>query len=181
MTYEEFRAAVLARVAALVAPETVVYANQNAPAPATPYWTLLFLPVRNIGSEHYAEPDAAGVQKVVGVREVTVRVQRYGDGSFPACSTLNDKLAMTTVLEEFWKLGISLYNKSGPQDVTVKLDNARFQDRGVLDVFLRVNSVIEDNVGLIETVEVAGQIETVNVGGGFDANPDLAITGTIVL
>ena len=68
-----------ALVKALIGAETLVFADQNAPRPALPYWTIRVQVQRAVGRDYYSQGVTNdGDQQIDGVREATVQVQRIG-------------------------------------------------------------------------------------------------------
>lgn len=167
---------------ALVGAETLVFADQNAPRPALPYWTLRLGSVRRLGHEHYTQGvDVNLDQTVSGVREVTAQVQRYGTGAAQKVEDLRDSLFLPSVSGAWQLANVALYNTGDVQDVPFKLDNAQLEPRASLDLFVRFGTDIKDNVGAIETVSIQSEYVT-NQGQSLDVtNPDLAETVIVVL
>lgn len=169
-------------VKALIGAETLVFADQNAPRPPLPYWTLRLAAQRAVGEDAYSQGvDANGDQLVSGVREITVQVQRFGPDSDVACADLRDNLSRTTVSEAWQVEKIALYDVGDVLNVPYKLDNSQLEPRASVDLFVRFGTELLDRVGWIDTVEMdAGYVS--NQTPGFDEpNPDLAEVITVVL
>lgn len=169
-------------IAARVDGETVIFADQNAPRPSLPYWTIRVGVARRLGREHFSQGvDVNLDQTVSGVREVTVQVQRHGYESEQKAMDLRDSLFLTTVNEAWQLKKLSLYNAGDVQNIPFRLDNSQLEPRASLDLFVRFGAVLKDNVGAIETVEIATEYVT-NQGLNLEVtNPDLDETVTIVL
>lgn len=156
-----------------VAPETVIYADQNAPRPALPYWTMRLHTQRMLGRDAYSQGVTAdGDQTVTGVREATLQVQRFGPDSELHVTSLRDNLSRTTIREQWQLKDIALYDLGDVLNVPVVRDEAQFEPRAALDLFVRFGTQLLDRVGIIETV---------GTNAGFDGNPDLATVITVVL
>ena len=169
-------------VKALIGAETLVFADQNAPRPPLPYWTIRLAAQRAVGEDAYSQGvDVNGDQLVSGVREITVQVQRFGLDSDIACADLRDNLSRTTVSEAWQLQKIALYDVGDVLNVPYKLDNSQLEPRASVDLFVRFGSKILDRVGAIEVVGITAGYETVDLTPGFDANPDLAQGITVVL
>lgn len=165
-------------LAAMVAPEKVVFSNQNAPRPAAPYWTLYMTPLRHIGRDAYGQGvDDAGDIDVHGQREATVQVQRLGRNSESAVQDLRNDLARITIQETWQRQGISAFDTGEMTVVPYMLDVNNLEPRASLDIFIRFHTRLLDRVGVIETVHIGAGYIT----GGTDADPDLNETVTIVL
>jgi hypothetical protein len=171
-----------ALVKALVGAETLVFADQNAPRPALPYWTIRVQVRRVVGGDYYSQGVTDdGDQQIDGVREATVQLQRIGADSDYKVAELRDNISKTTVLEQWQLKGLALYNTGDVQNIPFPLDKSQLEPRAALDLFIRFGSKILDRVGVIESVDIGAGYETVNSTPGFDANADLAQNITIVL
>lgn len=169
-------------VKALIGAETLVFADQNAPRPPLPYWTLRLAAQRAVGEDAYSQGvDANGDQLISGVREITVQVQRFGPDSDVACADLRDNLSRTTVSETWQVQKIALYDVGDVLNVPYKLDNSQLEPRSSVDLFARFGTELLDRVGVIETVATTAGYVT-NQTLGFDgADPEQAEVITVVL
>jgi hypothetical protein len=169
-------------VKALIGAETLVFADQNAPRPPLPYWTLRLAAQRAVGEDAYSQGvDANGDQLISGVREITVQVQRFGADSDVACADLRDDLSRTTVLETWQVQKIALYDVGDVLNVPYKLDNSQLEPRASVDLFVRFGTELLDRVGWIDTVEMDAGYVTNQTPGFDDPNLDLAEVITVVL
>lgn len=169
-------------VKALIGAETLVFADQNAPRPPLPYWTLRLAAQRAVGEDAYSQGvDANGEQLISGVREITVQVQRFGPDSDVACADLRDNLSRTTVSETWQVQKIALYDVGDVLNVPYKLDNSQLEPRASVDLFVRFGTELLDRVGWIDTVEMDAGYVTNQTQGFDDPNPDLAEVITVVL
>jgi hypothetical protein len=169
-------------VASLVAPQALIFAEQNAPRPATPYWTLKITTVKALGSDSYGQGvNNDGDQLVKGVREATVRIQRLGPDAVEACLNLRNALSKTTVREIWQSQKLALYRFGDILDTSYKLEDSLYEVRAGFDLFVRFGTELLDRVGIIEQVNVDAEYVT-NQGHGFDdTNPDLGETVQVVL
>jgi len=169
-------------IQAVIGAETLVFADQNAPRPPLPYWTLRLSAQRQVGEDAYGQGvDVNGDQLVSGVREITVQVQRFGTDSDVACADLRDNLSRTTILEQWQIQKIALYDIGDVLNVPYKLDNSQLEPRASVDLFVRFGTELLDRVGVIETVETAAGYVTNQTPGFDEPNPDLAEVITVVL
>ena len=137
---------------------TLVWADQNAPRPPLPFATLRLSVIQRIGTPHYSNPDNAGLQDVLAVRESVLQVQRFGPDSVGALETFADKLALQTNLDKFSLQKISLFDVSSVTDVAQLLNGLATEPRASVDLSLRWVSDQSDNVGLIDDVNVNGDL-----------------------
>jgi len=169
-------------VKALIGAETLVFADQNAPRPPLPYWTIRLAAQRAVGEDAYSQGvDANGDQLISGVREITVQVQRFGPDSDVACADLRDNLSRTTVSETWQVQKIALYDVGDVLNVPYKLDNSQLEPRASVDLFVRFGTELLDRVGWIDTVEMDAGYVTNQTPGFDDPNLDLAEVITVVL
>ena len=169
-------------IKAQIGSETLIFADQNAPRPPLPYWTLRLAAQRAVGEDAYSQGvDANGDQLVSGVREITVQVQRFGPDSDVACSDLRDNLSRTTVSEAWQIEKIALYDVGDVLNVPYKLDNSQLEPRASVDLFVRFGTELLDRVGVIETVETSAGYVTNQTLGFDEVNPDLAEVITAVV
>jgi len=170
------RADIYARVKALAGADTVIWADQNAPRPALPYWTIKLASRRSIGWDEYGQgTDANGIQTYGGVREETLLIQRIGDGSYDAVSAFRDMLAKRTVQAAWYATGIAIFERGAVLDVPYPLDNAQLEPRATMDLFIRYAVTDTDDVGAIETVTTAAEYETPASSPVADSNLDQTI------
>lgn len=171
------RADIYARVKALAGAETVIWADQNSPRPALPYWTIKLASRRSIGWSDYGQGAPAGIMTIGGVREETLMIQRMGTGSYDAVSAFRDALAKRTVQAAWYATGIAIFDRGQVLDVPFALDNAQLEPRATMDLFIRYAVTDTDDVGMIETVEIAAEYVPPENGTVLaDENLDQTIT-----
>lgn len=135
--------------------ETVIWADGNAPRPALPYVAMKVMGIRRVNGDWRSESIGVnGLQTVLGDREFTLNIQRFGTESVEALSTLADKLRLTTNIEKFNTAKLPIVDAEDVVDVAALLDKAQIEPRASLDVFMRMKSTLTDNVGYIDTVEI---------------------------
>lgn len=138
--------------------ETVIWPDQNAPRPALPYSTLRLSSITRQGTPHYSDVDNNGIQTVIAIREAVLQVQRFGDASVEALETLSEKLDLVTNLDKLYLQKIAVFDKSPVTDVAQLLGGLATEPRASIDLSIRWKSSLTDNVGLIETVHVDGEV-----------------------
>ncbi len=146
-------------IKARVGAETLIFADQNAPRPAVPYW-IIRLDVQNmVGSdEHSNGVDNDGDLTIRGVREATVNLQRIGADSPVIVAGVRDDMSRQTVRDAWAAQNIACYNIGAVQNVPFPFDDQYIEPRAAFDLFIRFGVFLEDRVGIIETVNVT-QIE----------------------
>lgn len=169
-------------VKARVGSETLIWADQNAPRPPLPYWTVRVQVQRAVGDDYHSQGvDDQGDETILGVREATIQIQRYGTDSDEKCADLRDTLSKTTVMEQWQLQKLALYDIGDVQNVPYKLDNSQLEPRASVDLFIRFGTKLLDRVGWIDTVDIGAKYETVDLTPAFDENVDLAQTIRVVL
>lgn len=165
---------------AVIGSETVIWANQNSPRPAFPYWTLRISPRRAIGDDWVSGGvDDAGDQTIQGVRESTLQVQRIGLDSDLKVAELQDNLSKTTVSEQFQVKNIALFDVGDVQDIPFVIDASRSEPRASIDLFIRYGTSLLDRVGIIETAAI--EAEYVTEATAPNINADLTQNLTVNL
>jgi hypothetical protein len=156
--------------------ETLIHGDGNAPRPALPYVSMKVMSMRRVKNDWYSEDIGLdGLQTVKGDREFTLSFQRFGNDSVEALDTLANKLRLTTVIDKFNNAKLPIVMAEDVVDVAALLDKSQIEPRASLDVFMRLKSVLTDNVGYIDTVD----IETVTIRPDGTAMPDGLITVSV--
>lgn len=154
----------------VIGAETVIWSDQNSPAPALPYWSMRIQSVRKIGDGYYSQGvTELGDQTILGVREATVAVQRLGTDSDLKCQELVDNLQKTTVSDAFAKQKINCYETGDVMNVSQLMDKTIIEPRAAVDLFIRFGSSISDNVSAIETVNSTGNTDNTEIDTVFVA------------
>lgn len=167
------KAALYTLIKATIGAEVLVFADQNTPRPPLPYWTMRLTVQRAVGSDTYGQGvSALGDQLVMGTREATVMLQRYGADSDVKCGDFRDELSKVTV-QNAWQLAkIALYDKGDVKNIPYLLDNSQLEPRANLDLFVRFGTELLDRVGEIAQVDSTGT---------FDGNVELIQVISVVL
>lgn len=161
-------------VAPLFAPDVVLWADQTTPRPKLPFVTLRISMITEKGREYYGVVDNAGMQPVEGIRECTLEVQRFGIESVNSIQTFADKMRLMSNVEKFSKLNMSCYDLSPVTDVAELLNGLSIEPRALVELNLRFASSLNDNVGIIDTTNING-----NLGKPYTANNELYPLSTI--
>jgi hypothetical protein len=100
-----------------------------------------------------------------------------GTGSYDAVSAFRDALAKRTVQAAWYATGIAIFDRGQVLDVPFALDNAQLEPRATMDLFIRYAVTDTDDVGMIETVEIAAEYVPPENGTVLaDENLDQTIT-----
>jgi len=132
----------------------VIWQDENAPRPALPYVAMKVMSQRFVKQDHYANPDANGVQKVQGDRELTLNIQYLGPDSVQNLEAVVDKLRLNSVLDRFMAAKYVAFNTAQVTDIAALLDKAQIEPRASMDVFIRTKKYQDDQVGFINTANI---------------------------
>lgn len=145
---------------------TTIWMNPNAPRPAKPYATIQLISSPDIGLPYTSEPDDTGSGTIRIQREVTVSVQIYEEvtnndprAAYLRAIALRDSLYLPSVRDTLatdgWGLrGIDLLADT-PQQV-----GDGWEPRATFDARFGVAVDQTDDLGLIETAEITGTVES---------------------
>lgn len=138
---------------------SVVWQESNGPKPDLPYLTLRRQSVSSIAHEYMSNPDDNGIAVISGNRELIINIQAYGSNAFGRLEDLISLHLVTESQELLATEGLSLINQLGIQNIT-GLNDTLFEERASVDLLLRFASQRENvDVGLIETVEIEGNVK----------------------
>lgn len=140
-------------------PETLIWADMNAPAPARPYSVMRVQSVRIINNDHTSEVDSGGIQTVTGDREFTLNIQRFqaysnNDDVVEKLQAVADKLQLRSHIDRLLSKGLAAFDTHAPMNISGLLDATQIENRASMDIMMRYRSTQLDDVGLIETVNM---------------------------
>lgn len=141
-------------LAPLLAPVPLIRANQDGPSPKRPFATYRVARATDPRHAVTTTPDDDGNNLVRSHRTLGVEVQIYGAGSEAASDRLALALRAETVAQAAERLGFALATVAAAQHVPALLDNARWEERGVVEFTGYALAEIADTPGLIERAEV---------------------------
>ena len=134
----------------------------NAPRPVRPYATLEVFAEVCEAQEDVLKTSEAGMWNIVTPVRQTLQVQFYGQQGDDVCQRLNilaRKLETPTVADKCFANGVAFFDAESVVDLTEVLDEADAMPRASIDLFVRTNSEIIDDLGIIEQVEVEENIK----------------------
>lgn len=134
----------------------VIWLQQNAPRPVTPYITLHWAPGRKLGRDVQGAVDGTTLNApLLGTREPEVDVQGFGPGSLQALEDLRTLLDTVAATEALFEGGIAVVD-AGPLLNLMGLYDQQMKERGQFELKLRVHSYLatgDAGVGYIQAVE----------------------------
>ena len=142
-------------VSFLAGSETVIFEEQNAPRPSSPYWTIKVQTIRSVGMESILPNlTSEGKTQITGLREAVIRLQRVGINSHIIAAEFVDNLSKNSTNEKWKEYGVFVYDTGDIQNVPYALDNNQWEQRAVLDVFIRFGVLVLDDIEYISTVAI---------------------------
>ncbi|EOH0525710.1 hypothetical protein ACLMVZ_000296 [Klebsiella aerogenes] len=136
----------------------VIRANQNGPRPKLPYATYQISARTTIGGDDYGLVDGSGLMPVKGTREGAILVNFYGGEARENADNLVNTIRKTTSRYLMHRLHLVINTSGSVTDLTALRDDANFEPMANLDLTFRYTTNYTDDVGLIETVDVTGEV-----------------------
>ena len=137
-------------------PERTIWANPNAPRPSMPYGTIQLTGSDTVGSPTFEEVDANGIILIKGQTDDVLEVQYYGEDAWENLKHLRDMMATTRLRYPMLRAGIVPYATSKVTDMTQLMGGIETEERAMMQISIRYRSDINDDVGLIESVDTTG-------------------------
>ena len=138
----------------------VIWYYPNAPQPPRPFATLQLFAQQAEAQEDVIPTAEKGVYNIVVPETQTLSVQLYENKDVDACNELSKlarQLEKPTVVDECFAAGVAFYNAESVVDLTEAVDDANAMPRANIDFLVRVNSVIADDLSVIEKVIADGK------------------------
>lgn len=135
----------------------VIWYYPNAPTPSRPYATLQVFAEVGEAQENIKKTSIAGKYNVVVPVTQTLQVQLYETIGTDVCQELNilaRKLELPTTADRCFANGVAFFDAESVVDLTEVVDDASAMPRASIDLFVRTNSEIVDDLGVIEKVKV---------------------------
>lgn len=139
----------------------VIWYYPNAPRPAKPYATLECFAEVGESQEDIVKTPVTGVYNFIVPVSATLRVQLYGTQGTDVCEALNvlaRRLETDTFADKCFANHVAFYNADAVQDLTEIMEQS-VDARASIDLFIRTNSEILDDLSVIEQVEVEENIK----------------------
>jgi len=158
ISYDDIRTAIVAWVSSETG-DTCIKAEGNGQKPAKPFFTYRLDAFVDEAEDYIGSPDeVTGDVTITGNRAFTCAIAGYGDGVLQKLRDLKSSTRKPSVLDTFRAASIVIVNRLSITNIT-GLDQADFEERGVLELIMRVENVITDTGSIIENVNGTGTIE----------------------
>lgn len=136
----------------------VIWLYPNSPRPTIDYVSLYITTVTQVGWDWTQAPtDDNGISNMVGDREFVIQAQAYGGDPVTILNNLRTSLQKQTVLDSLRQNGIVFFNWNPINDITELVDS-RYEQRASMEINFRIADQYTDNLGVIDTVEIAENI-----------------------
>ena len=136
--------------------ETVIIANQNAPRPLMPYFTAQLLSFNSLGETE----ELLSQTETVEVRswgELTIQIKAVGMESFERALDCKSKFRLRQYGDRLFVHGAGMGTVGNVIDAPIIRQNG-FELQSIFDVTFNIASVEDEELGYIETAEIAGTI-----------------------
>jgi len=145
---------------------TAIWQHPNAPRPARPYASLQVTSSARVGLPYTTPPATDGAAEVQAQREVTISIQVHeaADTADPRAAleraeSLRDSLELPGVRDSLAANGWALRDTELLSDTPELVDTA-WEPRATFDVRFGHTVTQSDDVGLIESAEITGTVES---------------------
>lgn len=139
-----------------------VWMHQNAPRVAKPHATLEIIASPLIGDGAVSQPDSEGIVTITQNNEPTVSIKIYTDGDprqpLELMTALRRSLFKDSVRELLSGSGWHFVDVLLGPDNIPQLVGTRWEPRAVMDLRFRLADIFEDDLGVIDSVRIAGNV-----------------------
>lgn len=162
MLYSDLQDAIYNWIKGVVGPLEVIWIRPNQPLPETGQYVEQFVSlnltspmVKRGGDSLKYKQD--GVFEIKGQRSANLSIIIYSGNSQQVAIDIQNSTEKPSVLESLSNSGIAIWNEPNVTDLSFKIDSG-FEERAGIEFVLGIGSLIEDDVGIIERVEVQGEM-----------------------
>lgn len=137
----------------------VVWLNQNMPKLKKPYATLHLYSQKGEVSEEIRLTGQPGIVDVFVPTAAKLEVQLYecaGDDPADKVENMVHKLKTPSIVDKCSFAKVAFFDAGPVNDLTGLVDKQTFEPRAAVDLDIRYNSVIADDVGYINEVNIDG-------------------------
>ncbi len=134
-----------------------VWLNQNMPKLKKPYATLHLYSQKGEVSEEIRLTGQPGVVDVFVPTTAKLEVQLYecaGEDTTDKIENMVRKLEMPSIVDKCSFAKVAFFDAGPVNDLTGLVDEQTFEPRAAVDLDIRYNSVVIDDVGVIEQVNI---------------------------
>lgn len=145
--------------------ERILWLNFNQSTPPRPYATIQIINSTTNNPAH-TPVDSEGMAIMHADTLLTLQIQVYADSTpFEAFDTANlagQRAKLITEQQQLRADGLALVDVLAVNDAPALIGTS-WESRGIIDLQLRTLTTLVDEVGLIERVEIDGEVQGINV------------------
>jgi len=154
---------------------TVIFADQNSPRPSDPYAVIRIGTISQLGQDELREIDPDTLLATTGgQRRATISVDYFGSNALENIMKASNSLEKWSLVDTFNTAGIAFIEKNDIQNLTAMLET-KYQQRANFDFFIGFAENVEEDLGIIEEVELTGNV----TADGKDLDIDKVTVGPI--
>ncbi len=139
----------------------VIYADQSSPRPNYPYAVLRLESIVKVGWDELRSLDDQNIATYGGQRRGSVSIDYFGNNPVQEMTKAANSLEKQSILDLFSSGGIAIQEKNEVLNLTRILETD-FEPRASFDFFIGFADNYEDDLGIIESVEIAGEMDEGN-------------------
>lgn len=140
----------------------VVWSYEGRVRPPVPFILLREYGDRQAAGRSVSRTDRPGVLEVRAPYECTLTVQYFGSGAEEPVDALSDLVhwfECPSVVDRLFATGVSVYDVGNVNDISTVLDSLAYEKRAAVDLSIRYDRTIEDDVGYIESVDIKENLD----------------------
>lgn len=142
----------------------VIQRDQNGRLPDRPFVAAKVIAEAREGMASIGELQEDGTVSIQQGVVFTVSVAVFGPNAFDLAQDIRDSVELISMLDLFYDNGLAFVDViNGPVDLAA-IASTGWEGRAQVDVRFRTNREILDNLGIIEHVELSGQVDSIAVG-----------------
>lgn len=145
----------------------LVWANQSGARPALPYVAINLVWTDNTGGTEWGEIAEVTEDEVTTVsiaardfKQGILNVQAFGTGAYNTLESLRKKIKSHAGRDLMQLRGFVLYVENPIQETSAAVTDNKIEERASLDVNVRFGDLWSEEISLIETVNIADTVNT---------------------
>jgi hypothetical protein len=145
----------------------VIYADQNGPRPSFPYAVLRLSDFVKTSKDEIRQINPArGIYEVGGERRLTAAVDYFGNNPIQEITKAYNSLEKRDIVELLITANLAVIDKNPIQNLTAVLET-EYEPHSFFDFFLGLTDNIEDDLGIIESVQTTGTYVGTSSGSSY--------------
>lgn len=144
----------------------VIFADQNGPRPSFPYAVIRISDVVKTSHDEIRQITPVGIYEVGSERRATIAVNYFGANPIQEISKAYNCLGREEINQLFIASNIALIDKNPIQNLTAVLET-EFEPHSYFDFFLGFTDNVEDDLGIVESVQTTGTYRGTSSGSSY--------------